>query len=284
MLIINYVIIDGEYKIYEKKFNENFFEIYRIYKQDYVPKKKDCNKGVNYKKLWDIKLDKGLEITDTSYNTTWRIDDVYIRLCKYTRRSLDDITRNMETVRLGGSTYFYDESCIFYDGPSGSGKSCDKRVISKRGNHNYMVTASGDSKELLKDISLEMLVDLIYDYNKDIEGFEKCKETWIVSYSDGTINGFININVAPYGINEHKDLKNNDEFVFKKVNGTEYYITKERVSDDQPNHRMLSFNSGIGVVVITAGVPYSERNDVPDNALDFVNIDLAKEIVDYIIR
>lgn len=36
MLQINYVIVDGEYRIYEKKFDKEFFDIYRIYEQDYI--------------------------------------------------------------------------------------------------------------------------------------------------------------------------------------------------------------------------------------------------------
>ena len=52
---------------------------------------------------------------------------------------------------------------------------------------------------------------------------------------------------------------------------------KNRLPDD-PNSRVILCETDRGALVISCGVPYSERNAIAAEQLDFVNFSLAKEV------
>lgn len=97
------------------------------------------------------------------------------------------------------------------------------------------------------------------------------------SYDNISVN--ISVYPHPYGIDIYNNCSSNEEFQLIRDNDIEYYYISNERTEDEPNHAAVYWLNDIGLVELRAGVPYSERNDVPSDALEFINIELAKSIV-----
>lgn len=131
LLRIKYRVRYGVYLVDEIIFDEDFLEIYQIYEQDYMPEKSRYRRGISYNELYDMDLGNGFRTTSTSYSAGFLADAIQIQLRKYTGKQSQDNISELESVTVGGSTYFYDENCYFYDGEGESGKIYQKRMLPK---------------------------------------------------------------------------------------------------------------------------------------------------------
>lgn len=286
ILQINYRVKYGEYLVDELIYDEDYFGIYKVYKQDYVPKRKSQKDDrMKYTSLWCFGEDQnGFNVEETSFSKSWQCDDVYIEMIKQTAGILEDVYSDINNTNINGSIYYFDDKDYCWDDTDGSGTTYERRVYTTMGKFRYIMCARTDNKESLDKVPLDKLIDLMYNHENNIDGLEKCGETWHVLMSDGVISERIYLDVAPYGKKKYQELKNNDSLELVREKGIEYYVSKRQQTNVEPSAKTLYYNSGIGLITIKATVPYDARNDVPENALDFVNIDLAKEIVDYITR
>ena len=66
----------------------------------------------------------------------------------------------------------------------------------------------------------------------------------------------------------------------KKKNNIRYIASVPERSQDDPNVSLVICDTDQGALLISCGVPYSERNNVPAEELGFINFSLAQKVAE----
>lgn len=237
--------------------------------------------AIEYENLWnvDIGID-GYIRNYASHHISWEAENVTVTWstipAKYSEKTSDD----METYVSDGVTYYTKDESIFwdsYDLKEGGIKHI-RRIVFIEGEYQYNLSIVADNDKSLL-IPVETCVEILSNTENTLEGFEKTTEFWYVGFKKENISVNVSIYPSPYGIDIYSNCSSNEEFQLIRDNDIEYYYISNERTEDEPNHAAVYWLNDIGLVELGAGVPYSERNDVPSDALEFIDIELAKSIV-----
>lgn len=238
--------------------------------------------AIQYEKLWNVDIGvDGYRRNYALHNIIWESEDSVV--ASWSMRPTEcseEISNDMETYESDGVTYYTkDESICWdsYDLKEGGTKHI-RRIVFIEGEYQYVLSISADNDKSLL-IPVETCVKTLNDPEKGLTGFKKTTEFWYVELKKDDLSVHISIYPSPYGIEMYNDCPNSDILELVEDNETEYYIYNTERTLDDPNCAAVYWLDDIGLIQIHANIPYSERNDVPREALEFINIELAKSIV-----
>lgn len=146
----------------------------------------------------------------------------------------------------------------------------DEYVVSLSGS-----TENGDTSAVTFKLALDMLSKAPTEGVKQISSDYLFARLW-----NGSME--CNISFIPKDNAEYQNTLNMEETVSQEENGIRYLASISERSPDDPNVRFIICNTDKGALLISCGVPYSERNNVPAEELDFINFSLAQDIAEHL--
>jgi hypothetical protein len=251
-------------------------------------------------KLWDVDIgQEGYGRTDAS-----RLVD---RQGKGIRLTFDiapaalrqtppaDMTPDMKIVRAGGRVYWIGESAVCWDGidedgnPIG-GTQYARRMLWKQGSRIYQVFAETNKQKIFsltsqRDASLDIVSSetaMLLERHPlaGLAGFDIQADIRWVEFKNNRITVSVTLYTAGYNESVILDMTRNGGFELKKEAGMEYYARGGGKSPDSPFVSLMLFRTDIGVFYLNAGVAWAYRDDVSEDALDFIKPELAKSIAE----
>lgn len=246
------------------------------------PENNDEEQAIQYDNLWNVDIGVDGYIRNYAMHLIrWESENGVtviwsMRPTEYSEKISDD----METYVRDGETYYTKDESICWDSYDlkEGGTYHVRRIIFIEGEYQYDLRVQVDEDKSLL-IPVENCVETLKNHEKGLAGFEKATEFWNVKFNYDNISVHISIYPPPYGIVIYNNCSSIEEFQLIRENDIEYYIYDTERTLDDPNCAAVHWLNDIGLVELRAGVPYSERNDVPSDALEFINIELAKSIV-----
>ena len=243
-----------------------------------------CTEAIDYERLWDVDIEQNEYIKESaSYRVVWDSNDKKVSFSVAPIEDSNTTYEDIETYEKDGINYYIRESSICWDSYDlkEGGVKHFREVYCIRGNKRYSFAVEVDNDKSLL-LPIETCIGILNDPESMPDGMEKSSEVWHVEFKKGSISFDATIYVAPFDTKIYNDVSNIEGLELVSDNATVYYYKSNERSVDEPNSAFVYWLSDIGLIEIRAGVPYSERNDVPNDALDFINIELAKKIVSQI--
>ncbi|MGI5919662.1 MAG: hypothetical protein ACOX8N_08450 [Christensenellales bacterium] len=247
--------------------------------------------------VFDIKLDINRGIFDLSSCLpgfastfgcnyfTYKLKDLHLSLFVYDKRKpIEDIQPGIDSFDRRteyGIDYYFRSDTIFWDG-------IDEETGEETGGEtttayavfyidDYIVTLTGSTEnEDVSAVKLQLALDLLSD--KPMDGLERLGGGLSARLYNGILE--CNISLIPKDNAEYQHIFNASDAIIKQEGSIRYLASIPERSLDDPNARFVVCDTDKGALLVSCGVPYSERNNVLDEALDFVNLSLAQNIAE----
>lgn len=237
-------------------------------------------------KLWDIDLgmDYGIR-TGGTFFASWQSDDHSLEMIVYRGNlSAEDLNHYDQTI-VDGITCYTNKSAANWDGTNESGEWVGGTIytqtlaFAQNGLVCTLAGTAGQKETSLDIVSLKTAQGLINRSASDYQHYQKAVENWTVGFQKGKISCSITITPPPLDQTAYLGWVNSENCSLVKDGDLEYYLLKHDDRADSPNSAAIAYLSEFGLIEIRAGVPYSSRNDVPREEMDFININLVERVI-----
>ncbi len=240
-------------------------------------------------KLWDIDLGEDYSIgTAGTYFARWMDDDLDLELFVHRGNLSDaDLTRS-EKVIVDGIACYTNADAVNWDGTNESGEWIGGTNYTKTltyAQNGLVCTLAGNAakQEISLDIISLMTAQSLMDRNvSEYQQFRKTNENWTIGFQKGKISGSISIIPPPLDQAVYQEWSKSEDCSLVKEADLEYYLLKRDDQEDSPNNAAIAFLSSHGLIECRAGVPYSKRNEVPRDELNFINMEMVKRILEVV--
>lgn len=179
-----------------------------------------------------------------------------------------------------GSEYYYRTDSVCWDGVDETGEwigglTTSAYVLQDTG--DYLLVLSGSSEdEDVSHVTHRLLTDLLEQ--NEVEGLEQTNRYVGARFSAAPLE--CNISLVSRQSAAGQELLAQEDTEVRQQNGIRYLAKIRERTPDEPHTNFIICDTDQGVLVVSCGVAYGARNDVPAERLDFVNFSLAKKIAD----
>lgn len=246
----------------------------------------------------DIALDINKGIYDLSHclpgflptiecNTfQYRLEDIHLSLNVYDKATpVEDIypgdTDSYEKRTESGMDYYFRTDSIFWDGideetgEATGGKMTTAEILFYI--DEYMVVLNGNTENGdVSAVTLKLTLELLS--KTPINGLEQLGGSLFTRLHNGTLE--CNISLITKDNAEYQNIFNAEGTVIEEQDNIRYLASISERSPDDPNMRFVVCDTDKGALLISCGVPYSERNNEPAEELDFINSSLAQKVAE----
>ncbi len=224
---------------------------------------------------------------DSSCNLfRYKLKDIHLVLSVY------DKAAPIESIESNGIDYFdklTEHGMDYYYFKSGTVSSAgvDETVNTTIGEwttvelifyiDEYIVTLEGGTGDGdVSAVTLKLALDLLS--KTPIDGLEPLGG----SLSSRYYNGILECNVSLISKENaiYQNIFDTEKTVIKEEASIRYLESIRKQSPDDPNSRFIVCDTDKGALLISCGVPGFERNNVPAEALDFIDFSLAQDIAE----
>lgn len=233
--------------------------------------------------FWDLDIgQEGYVLSSASHSLTWNSQGINLVYGVFPT-SLQPLPTGsgFKIIKASGQEYYLREDVVAWDAEDSSGTMYSRGLTWQHGQQTYILTAEASEPEVsLSIISPETAAKLQKDSTVALTNFELTLDSWNIGFSKGDANVVISIQPARFGGDTFlQEFVADPDTVELKAGSLTYYQNKieDRKLDD-PHAVSLMWQTSQGLVWLSGGIPYAHRNDVPDDTLDFINIDLIKSL------
>ena len=176
---------------------------------------------------------------------------------------------NHERKTRNGLEYYSMNETVFWDGMDKSGKDEISEIVLADGDRYITLNGYGGA------VSIDALLALLS--NKTVDG------AVLKQHSGGArlhgANVECNIGLSPE-TDAYMDILDGDSTMLCTDGEISYVQSVTERTLDDPHSRFFLCGTDAGVLMISCGVFYEERNNVPEDYLDFLDLELVKAVAD----
>ncbi len=216
----------------------------------------------------------------------YRLEDIHLSLNVYDKATpVEDIypgdTDSYEKRAENGREYYIRTRTDSYDGiedetgKAVNGETTTTEILFYFDAYVIVLTGSSNDRDT-SAVTFQLAMDLVT--NAPINGIEQLNSDLFARFWNGTME--CNISFTPKDDTDYHYWLNAEGTVIKEENNIRYLTSISERSPDDPNMRFVVCDTDKGALLISCGVPYSERNNVPAEELDFINLSLAQKVAE----
>lgn len=238
-------------------------------------------------KLWAVDIaQEGYGRTGASHMVDRQGEDIRLTLTIAPAAFKQTPASEMEIVRVGGREYRIKDSTICWDGADENGKwiggtQYSRTMSWEHDGYVYYVFAETFKESVsLAVASPETAGKLENDPLAELAGFELKSDIWWVEFRKENITVNITLHMPVFEEAALREYIKDGKFKRIEEGGTEYFLCKNERKPDDPNSAAMLWRTDKGLLYLNANVPWAYRNDLPDEALGFINPELLKSITE----
>jgi hypothetical protein len=242
-------------------------------------------------KLWSMDIGRSDYVRSAGmYYATWVSGKVAMNMLIGPAGTVDDHYKSYPTAVAGNITYYVGKNPdTAWDATNSSGEWISGTSYSKmlafeqNGLACILSGETGDKEVSLDLVSLQTAQNLIEGLTDRVPDCQQITEIWSVGFAKGNISVGISICPPPFAEKAYQETWIKSADCLLVTDGDlQYYTTKRENSPESPNFAVIAYLSDLGLIEIRGSVPWSKRNVVPRSELDFINIGLVQQVVQFL--